>query len=209
MQVLAVYGSWHLGQLQVGLSGAVRLAQCRSLQLNLQAGIPMQIDGEPWFQAPAKVDISLRGKVGAVADALRSRLQPDSWLLSAPQGPAPRLGGLSSCCRCCAGLHAQAPGERARGTRGARRGGHAGQGGAERHHLARPGAPHVLLPGADGWWLARAELPSVRSGTNSRPSWRPPSIPCCEPPLPEDWGPPRGISHLTRGPRLYTSASSA
>ena len=63
LQVLAVYGSWHLGQLQVGLSGAVRLAQCHSLQLTMEEGIPMQIDGEPWFQPPAKVDISLHGKV--------------------------------------------------------------------------------------------------------------------------------------------------
>ena len=63
MQVLAVYGSWHLGQLQVGLSRAVRLAQCRSLQLTAQAAMPMQIDGEPWFQAPASISVKLQGKV--------------------------------------------------------------------------------------------------------------------------------------------------
>ena len=64
VQVLAVYGSWHLGQLQVGLSGAVRLAQCRSLHISAQEAVPMQIDGEPWYQPAAKIDISLRGKVG-------------------------------------------------------------------------------------------------------------------------------------------------
>ena len=63
MQVLAVYGSWHLGQLQVGLSGAVRLAQCRSLQLTARAPLPMQIDGEPWYQSPARVSVKLQGKV--------------------------------------------------------------------------------------------------------------------------------------------------
>ena len=62
MQVLAVYGSWHLGQLQVGLSGAVRLAQCRSLQIRSLVSIPMQIDGEPYVQSPATLNISLRGK---------------------------------------------------------------------------------------------------------------------------------------------------
>jgi len=61
-QVCGVYGSWHLGQLQVGLSRAVRLAQCRSARITALEALPLQIDGEPWSQPPATLDISLKGQ---------------------------------------------------------------------------------------------------------------------------------------------------
>ncbi len=63
MQVCGVYGSWHLGQLQVGLSRAIRLAQCRSVRITALEALPVQIDGEPWHQPPAILDISLKGQV--------------------------------------------------------------------------------------------------------------------------------------------------
>ncbi len=62
-QVCGVYGSWHLGQLQVGLSRAIRLAQCRRARITALEALPMQIDGEPWRQPPATLDISLKGQV--------------------------------------------------------------------------------------------------------------------------------------------------
>ena len=58
-----MFGSWHLGQLQVGLSKAIRLAQCRSLSITLRQALPVQVDGEPWKQSPATMHISLRGQV--------------------------------------------------------------------------------------------------------------------------------------------------
>lgn len=63
MQVVAVFGSWHLGQLQVGLSRAIRLAQCHSLTIVASQALPVQIDGEPWQQAPATLHISLHSQV--------------------------------------------------------------------------------------------------------------------------------------------------
>lgn len=63
MQLVAVYGSWHLGQLQVGLSRAIRLAQCKTLKITLRHHVPVQVDGEPWKQAPAVIDISLYKQV--------------------------------------------------------------------------------------------------------------------------------------------------
>jgi len=39
-QVVGVYGAFHLGQLQVGLSRAVRLAQCRAARITLLAHRP-------------------------------------------------------------------------------------------------------------------------------------------------------------------------
>ncbi len=70
MQVCGVYGSWHLGQLQVGLSRAIRLAQCCSVRITALEALPMQIDGEPWHQPPATLDISLKGQVRSLPAAL-------------------------------------------------------------------------------------------------------------------------------------------
>ncbi len=42
-QVVAVYGSWHLGQLQVGLSRAVRVQQAARVELIIEAPVPMQV----------------------------------------------------------------------------------------------------------------------------------------------------------------------
>ena len=63
MQVCGVHGSWHLGQLQIGLSQPIKLAQCRSARITLLEAIPVQMDGEPWHQPPATLEISLHGQV--------------------------------------------------------------------------------------------------------------------------------------------------
>lgn len=62
LQVVGVYGSWHLGQLQVGLSKARRLCQCSSATITTLETLAMQMDGEPWLQAPAKLNIELKGQ---------------------------------------------------------------------------------------------------------------------------------------------------
>ena len=73
LEIVAVYGSFHLGQLQVGLSRALRLARCSRATIRIlsgtsgpgQPGVAMQVDGEPWFQAaPATVEISAAGSRG-------------------------------------------------------------------------------------------------------------------------------------------------
>mmetsp|Transcript_35862 Transcript_35862/g.101515 ORF Transcript_35862/g.101515 Transcript_35862/m.101515 type:complete len:950 (-) Transcript_35862:353-3202(-) len=62
IEVVAVYGTWHLGQLQVGMSSARRLAQGRHVRLTVEGTLPMQIDGEPWMQGPAQLDVSWKGQ---------------------------------------------------------------------------------------------------------------------------------------------------
>lgn len=59
---MAVYGSWHLGQLQVGLSRAVRLRQASSVTVRSSVPLPMQVDGEPWVQAPATLRVAQAGQ---------------------------------------------------------------------------------------------------------------------------------------------------
>ncbi|RHY10900.1 hypothetical protein DYB25_004832 [Aphanomyces astaci] len=52
LDIVAVYGTLHLGQLQVGLSKALRLRQAKKVQVRLKERLPLQIDGEPWMQDP-------------------------------------------------------------------------------------------------------------------------------------------------------------
>ncbi|CEG41451.1 Diacylglycerol kinase [Plasmopara halstedii] len=58
LDVVAVYGTLHLGKMQVGLSKAERLCQAKSVCLTLNETLPVQIDGEPWLQIPSVVRIS-------------------------------------------------------------------------------------------------------------------------------------------------------
>ncbi|KAH6755830.1 diacylglycerol kinase1 [Perilla frutescens var. hirtella] len=58
LEVVSISGMWHLGKLQVGLSRARRLAQGQSIKIQLCAGFPVQVDGEPWFQQPCTLNIT-------------------------------------------------------------------------------------------------------------------------------------------------------
>ncbi|KAG7386213.1 hypothetical protein PHYPSEUDO_000534 [Phytophthora pseudosyringae] len=58
LDVVAVYGTLHLGQMQVGLSKAVRLCQAKSVRITLKETLPVQIDGEPWLQNPSEMELS-------------------------------------------------------------------------------------------------------------------------------------------------------
>ncbi|KAK4479794.1 hypothetical protein RD792_015330 [Penstemon davidsonii] len=62
LEVVSISGTWHLGKLQVGLSRARRLAQGQSIKIQLFAGLPVQIDGEPWFQQPCTLTITHHGQ---------------------------------------------------------------------------------------------------------------------------------------------------
>jgi len=57
LEVVAVNGVVHLGQLQVGLSKAVKLCQCREAVITTTRDLPMQVDGEPWPQARSIIKI--------------------------------------------------------------------------------------------------------------------------------------------------------
>ncbi|KAJ8773012.1 hypothetical protein K2173_028189 [Erythroxylum novogranatense] len=62
LEVVSISGTWHLGKLQVGLSRARRLAQGQSIKIQLLAALPVQIDGEPWFQRPCTLAVSHHGQ---------------------------------------------------------------------------------------------------------------------------------------------------
>lgn len=50
LDVVSVRGSFHLGQIRVGLSTCQQLCQCRDLKIVIKRKVPVQLDGEPWSQ---------------------------------------------------------------------------------------------------------------------------------------------------------------
>lgn len=57
LDVVSIRGTFHLGQIRVGLSNAQLLCQCREATVTLKKKIAIQIDGEPWRQAPSTLNI--------------------------------------------------------------------------------------------------------------------------------------------------------
>ena len=55
--VVSIRGTFHLGQIRVGLSNAQLLCQCREATVKLEKKIAVQIDGEPWRQNPSTLRI--------------------------------------------------------------------------------------------------------------------------------------------------------
>ncbi|KAJ7358720.1 hypothetical protein OS493_022164 [Desmophyllum pertusum] len=55
VEVLGLQGVMHLGQIQSGIRTGIRLAQGSQINIKLKSEMPVQIDGEPWMQAPGDV----------------------------------------------------------------------------------------------------------------------------------------------------------
>lgn len=62
LEVFGVVSSFHIAQLQVGLSKPVRLGQARSVRFRINGTVPVQADGEPWMQAACDVKINHCGQ---------------------------------------------------------------------------------------------------------------------------------------------------
>ncbi|KAL1449776.1 hypothetical protein WDU94_002251 [Cyamophila willieti] len=58
IEVMALYSSFHIARLQVGLSEPLKLGQVSQVKIKLSGKTPMQIDGEPWLQPPAMITLS-------------------------------------------------------------------------------------------------------------------------------------------------------
>ncbi|XP_074035969.1 diacylglycerol kinase epsilon isoform X2 [Leptinotarsa decemlineata] len=53
LEVVGIYSSFHMAQLQIGLSCPIRLGQAKNVEIRLKQKAPMQVDGEPWEQHAA------------------------------------------------------------------------------------------------------------------------------------------------------------
>lgn len=62
LEVVALYSSFHMAQLQVGLSRPHRLGQASTVKVKLLRSCAMQVDGEPWYQHPCEFTISYCNK---------------------------------------------------------------------------------------------------------------------------------------------------
>jgi len=57
LEIFCIYSSFHIAQMQVGLSEPHRLGQASKVRIVLHGSAPMQNDGEPWEQHPAEINI--------------------------------------------------------------------------------------------------------------------------------------------------------
>lgn len=63
LEVFCVYSSFHIAQMQVGLSEPHRVGQAKEVKIKLYDSVPMQIDGEPWEQHPAEISLKHHSQV--------------------------------------------------------------------------------------------------------------------------------------------------
>uniref|UniRef100_A0A4X1T490 Diacylglycerol kinase n=1 Tax=Sus scrofa TaxID=9823 RepID=A0A4X1T490_PIG len=61
LEVVGVTGVMHMGQVQGGLRSGIRIAQGAYFRVTLLKATPVQVDGEPWVQAPGHMIISAAG----------------------------------------------------------------------------------------------------------------------------------------------------
>ncbi|CAG9580086.1 unnamed protein product [Danaus chrysippus] len=92
LEVVGVTGVVHLGQIQSGLRGAMRIAQGGHIKINLKSEIPVQVDGEPWVAAPSEV-VVLKSALKATMLKKRGKVRRRSTepSLAAPGAPATPL----------------------------------------------------------------------------------------------------------------------
>lgn len=62
LEVLALYSSFHMAQLQVGLSTPHHIGQASNLTIRFKDSLPVQVDGEPWLQRPCTISINRDGQ---------------------------------------------------------------------------------------------------------------------------------------------------
>lgn len=57
LEVVGLTGIVHMGQIQSGLSRAIRIAQGGRIKIRLNTEMPIQVDGEPWVQSACEINI--------------------------------------------------------------------------------------------------------------------------------------------------------
>ncbi|XP_069964961.1 diacylglycerol kinase epsilon [Bactrocera oleae] len=63
LEVFGLVSSFHMAQLQCGISKPVRIGQAKQIRIVIKSTCPMQSDGEPWMQTPADIRLQSRSQV--------------------------------------------------------------------------------------------------------------------------------------------------
>ncbi|KAK2714122.1 hypothetical protein QYM36_008642, partial [Artemia franciscana] len=58
IEVFGITSSFHIAQMQVGLSSPIRFGQANTVKIVLRGLVPAQADGEPWEQQPADITVT-------------------------------------------------------------------------------------------------------------------------------------------------------
>ncbi|XP_050699036.1 diacylglycerol kinase theta-like isoform X3 [Eriocheir sinensis] len=92
LEVVGVTGIVHLGQIQSGLRSAIRIAQGGHIRIKLNSELPVQVDGEPWNQAPGEVVVLKSAlKATMLKKTSKSKLKRRNTEPSMAGGEVPRL----------------------------------------------------------------------------------------------------------------------
>ncbi|TRY80799.1 hypothetical protein TCAL_12039 [Tigriopus californicus] len=63
LEVFCVYSSFHIAQMQVGISEPHRIGQASDVKIRLKGRAPVQTDGEPWIQEPGEIHVQYHSHV--------------------------------------------------------------------------------------------------------------------------------------------------
>eukprot|EP00117_Sycon_ciliatum_P023127 scpid28524/ scgid2416/ Diacylglycerol kinase theta; Diglyceride kinase theta len=77
LEIIGVQGVMHLGQIQGGMRGGIRLAQGSDISLLVTCSTPFEIDGEPFMQGPSMCHIT-QGKSVHMMRRYKRQLASDS-----------------------------------------------------------------------------------------------------------------------------------
>ena len=77
-QVVAVFGSIHMGASRIMNLQRHRIAQCRSVVIRIlgNEGVPVQVDGEAWVHPPGIIRILHKNRVQLIC---RDRVSPQDF----------------------------------------------------------------------------------------------------------------------------------
>ncbi|KAJ8262380.1 hypothetical protein GJAV_G00165780 [Gymnothorax javanicus] len=89
LEVVGVTGVVHMGQVQGGLRSGIRVAQGNYIRVTVMKPIPVQVDGEPWIQAPGEIIISAAGPKVRMLRKLKSKQKKQSGSLKETRSETP------------------------------------------------------------------------------------------------------------------------
>ncbi|CAL7933848.1 unnamed protein product [Xylocopa violacea] len=71
LEVVALHSSFHMAQLQIGMSQPHRLGQASNIKVKLKESCAMQVDGEPWYQHPCEFNVTYCNKATMLMNTVK------------------------------------------------------------------------------------------------------------------------------------------